>query len=1010
MRLKTTIDGTDYSNLIDTKDYSIETNIGGQLDNFNTANIILKLGPPPVTALTVFGDLLWKSVVIEDLSLPLPISDTFTRANGVFSGSNLLPDTGVAWAAYPETSGDITIDSNHLKMQRVSRATQDTQATNCTINAEFVSGSCPALLFRHDNVIGTSGYVLYNLDGFTHLCANPGPVSQHIVDSFNRADYTFPAGAYDVVPNGGTGTASMSPDIGLNYLLAYYSSLEIASNQLKGQCFYIYQNMSSADYVMTGTWVSGVGNGMQFRGVYGGSLASDAGYILWQTNSSIRLEYADGSGTIHEVAGAVTTHSIYISCIGDTISILIDGGAFHTIVGSTLNVTTGINVGWVDWACAGNDCIIEDIGVIASVPPDLGLATGAGANDRFSIALNSSNITIARNGTTIFSIDETAYAQSTNVSFESGFLGYTGYHVYDDFSVSYPTASASRHIFSGYCDNVELTVLNGITLGAKMSCKDSSIILKERLTYKTYLNKTDKYIIQDLLTTYFGTLFDVTSAIDTTSAPMEYFATYYETVLVAIQRICKINGARFWIDYDNKAHYTNSTSGVLAPFGFSESGNPDSVSPSRTMGVNRYLHDLSALATKVVVIGGSENRTFTAESITTNPHDLLTLTPTVSQFKYAAYNYPVFWTYKNSDNANSTVDHLAIDSTNTAVANHMMLLQEWRLSNGFGGFHYAQTYSDVYMQAGEMVICVQTPTGFETQKYNFEEDIGYGVTVDYQGHATVYRTASSGFGKGICNIIIQAIYALVAETYFYDAPRLLWIGHGWPSVVNQATGTVEYTTATVDTSMLIGSTPGSPGPWTAGLTLPTVPSVAADGSYPHSISYSGPVPIKAIATMDNLRDVYGPVYDGSNHLYFDLLVKDEKIKSAQIAVDRALMTLVERARGIKSLEINSMNARGLQPGMVINVDSPSRVGAAENFLVNKVTINGLGGSEANYKIYMGDYNPQMEDLYLVLSRQKDDSQEGEDARTTVTYTQDYTTTATYYYDDPGTVWDDFTWA
>ena len=805
-----TFDSTDVTTKYQQRTMKIESSIGGQLDNFNNSGFTVRA--TGYFAGKTVADLQWKRVIVEDLDLPLPIIDSFNRANGNFTGATATPDTGPIWTVSASPATNAQIASNQLQLTSGGYVSQNLYATNCVINVTFVSGTRPALVFRSSTSAGTTdGFVLYNDAGTTYLKLVASP----------------------------------------------------------------FTLLASAD--------------------------------------------------------------------------------------------------------------------------------GAAAGDVFKVSLSDTTITVLRNGVQLWGIINTNYTANTYIVLLSTYASATGNHIYDAFSATYLNESISKRLFSGYCDYAELVLLNGLVTGFDIRCKESAVLLGRKNTYNTYTAQTDQYIIKDLLSTYFGTLFDTTLV--NSFATMPYFASNYEDVLEAIRRICQINGTKLWVDNDDRVHYSASSAAALAPYKFTESGGQDLVSATRALGITKFSKDLSGLLTKVTVIGATETQSFSGEVITTNPYNLQTLEPSVSQFKYNGYSYPVFWTYETD--TNNPNDGLAVNTTNTGVANRLILFYEVEAVSG-GGWKYAYTYgSSIAMQAGEMVLCSETATGFESQKFNFEDGAYYGVYVDFAGRVSVNKGAGSfGAGQGLCFVALNSWGKVHGETFYQTAPRLFWIGHGWPSTVNPTTGEINYTTATYDTTLTVGyydSIAGSIPPW-GSFVAPTVPSLIPSGSTPHSISYSGPVPIKAVATIDSLRDTYGPLYDGVNHLYFEDTIKDEKLNSTADAKERARILLVERAAGIVSGEFSSMWAQGLEPGMVAEITSATW-GAGGFYLMNKRIISDLGAGNGMYKFNFGNYNPEILDYYLKLNKQKDDSQFGGDARTTQTVTQNYLTTTQHYYNRSDTIYD-----
>jgi hypothetical protein len=135
-----------------------------------------------------------------------------------------------------------------------------------------------------------------------------------------------------------------------------------------------------------------------------------------------------------------------------------------------------------------------------------------------------------------------------------------------------------------------------------ITCVDYSKLLETKLVQAVkYTSKTDAYILNDIFTTYLpevnATTY-VSSLATLTSVPISR-----KTIKEALNFICGLTGADWYVDYDKKLHYFKSED-TAAPFGFSDQ--PDLVTAYPYSGFTKS-DDGSGIFNVVEVVGGNYN-------------------------------------------------------------------------------------------------------------------------------------------------------------------------------------------------------------------------------------------------------------------------------------------------------------------------------------------------------------------------------------------------------------------
>ena len=159
----------------------------------------------------------------------------------------------------------------------------------------------------------------------------------------------------------------------------------------------------------------------------------------------------------------------------------------------------------------------------------------------------------------------------------------------------------AQRIFAGLITKIEPTE-SALTydLDYSISCVDYSKLLETVVVQATkYTSKTDAYIINDLFTDYLSEI-DATTYVDELST-LTSVQFSRKTLKDALDFICGLTGADWYVDYDKKLHYFKSED-TAAPYSFSDT--PDLLTTFPYYGLVK-TDDGSGTFNVVEVVGGN---------------------------------------------------------------------------------------------------------------------------------------------------------------------------------------------------------------------------------------------------------------------------------------------------------------------------------------------------------------------------------------------------------------------
>lgn len=214
----------------------------------------------------------------------------------------------------------------------------------------------------------------------------------------------------------------------------------------------------------------------------------------------------------------------------------------------------------------------------------------------YSVIINNVDFTQYVPENTI-SIDESITTRATTLSF----IANTNI-IHQD-----PDSYAFKNVFV-YHDTVKIfggfvVALNDVSTSLlprmKVECHDFTQYVDLKLANEVYVNKSDTYIIHDLLTKYVTWVDASHLGSSTTTIPREIFNRI--TVLAAIRRICNLTNRLFYIDFDKKASYIDPNSGSNAPYNISDTPNGLNTFPAK---ITTHKWDYTSLTNSVTALGG----------------------------------------------------------------------------------------------------------------------------------------------------------------------------------------------------------------------------------------------------------------------------------------------------------------------------------------------------------------------------------------------------------------------
>lgn len=186
------------------------------------------------------------------------------------------------------------------------------------------------------------------------------------------------------------------------------------------------------------------------------------------------------------------------------------------------------------------------------------------------------------------------------------------------------TLSDGTILFSGYIVNVQLKdkLSKGI-LRCNVQCVDQARLLDRNLVHKTYLNKTDKEIIEDIVAIYCKNS-GITTVNVVEGVTIDQIQFNYMQPSQCIRKIADLTGRNWYIDYEKDIHYWPLTQSE-APFNI-DSDNSDytnlTISKDATQLKNRvYVRGGTKLsdATTYTTKGDGSKRKFVLPD---KPHDV----------------------------------------------------------------------------------------------------------------------------------------------------------------------------------------------------------------------------------------------------------------------------------------------------------------------------------------------------------------------------------------------------
>ena len=166
------------------------------------------------------------------------------------------------------------------------------------------------------------------------------------------------------------------------------------------------------------------------------------------------------------------------------------------------------------------------------------------------------------------------------------------------------TLNDGTKMFGGYLTEVSCSKNGGGLVIASISCIDYSRLFDSNLVHKSYLDSTDKTIIEAIVSTYCSGL-GITTDNVVEGVTISQVSFNYVQPSQAMRRICDATNRNWYIDYDKDIHYfpLNQTS---TPFNLTDS-------ETRFFDIN-VSKDSASIKNRVYVRGGTYLSEFTTYS------------------------------------------------------------------------------------------------------------------------------------------------------------------------------------------------------------------------------------------------------------------------------------------------------------------------------------------------------------------------------------------------------------
>jgi hypothetical protein len=517
-------------------------------------------------------------------------------------------------------------------------------------------------------------------------------------------------------------------------------------------------------------------------------------------------------------------------------------------------------------------------------------------------------------------------------------------------------AISDPYLFTGQIEVAEKAPIHGAKTKMLVSCVDDKALLDTTvIRNEEYNDTTDYHILTSMLGDYFPSYFNISSV--QTLGEVAYFHSQLETAAEFIRRLRGEVGANFYIAPGKRIHWYY-TEDLPALFRYDESGTtPSNTASVRPYKIEKYLHDTSGMITRVYVVGAQVALDTTPFKIGSEPpitvasagglpatyqisnHPLYN----IASFQGAIYGYggspslkPRIWQWKNGSST-----PLASATPNTS----QMI--------------YATTGDIIYS-----TISVPGPKIVAYMDYNGRDNEGNVVKhVTYLfAPGRVYHVTIGDYQLKIEDWAIYSGHPTEVRIIVYGGigNDTVWIGDGWPILIDRSTGKITYLPDDADAIFYPGEVIGD------------------------ALSYRYYEVGNAIATYEPSRTTYGGDLAGGDpdggDRYFDLVIKDDKITDLATAKARARAELLARANGVKQGTFTTLYGEGLFPGMNVRLTS-TQFGFDEHFLISRMNLKTVGPGEYDgnvqpvvlYTFDFGDYSPELADLLSKLSRQQDDS-------------------------------------
>ena len=156
----------------------------------------------------------------------------------------------------------------------------------------------------------------------------------------------------------------------------------------------------------------------------------------------------------------------------------------------------------------------------------------------------------------------------------------------------------TRFLFGGYISRVQPQEVGiGEQFTFSVECSGYDYIFNSKIARRAYSNKTLKYIVEDLVDTYIGSVYGFTTTNVQTGPTIESITFDHINIRKCFEKLSKLTGYVWYVDYEKNLYFQTTTSEAAPETITDTSDNTEEIEIS---------YDTSQCRNSVIVIGSTE--------------------------------------------------------------------------------------------------------------------------------------------------------------------------------------------------------------------------------------------------------------------------------------------------------------------------------------------------------------------------------------------------------------------